>query len=146
MKTSRGSFLINRGFQFRFIFYSLFLVALVGVIVAASNLYFFQSLIDEATKVGVSSSDPFFQYLMDTKMQLLMSSIVASLAIGLIIIVLSLVLSHRIAGPIHHTVAFLQKRADGKEVGKLNFRDTDFFPELASGVNQLLEKIEKDEK
>lgn len=139
MKTSRASLLINKPFQIRFIFYSIFLVVLVAVIVAGSNLYFFQGLLDEAAKVGVGNADPFYQYLLDTRQRLVVASVVASLLIGVVIIIMSLLLSHRVAGPIYHLVTYLQKKRDGEIQGPLQFRDKDFFPELASSLNQYIE-------
>ena len=54
---------------------------------------------------------------------------------------ISIFVSHRIAGPLYKLGMFFKKARDGNLAEKLQFRRTDYFHEVADGYNEMMEKI-----
>lgn len=52
-------------------------------------------------------------------------------------------LSNRIAGPIYQLKKHLNEYQNGKEYSDIQFREKDFFQELAQSVNQSIHHAEK---
>lgn len=62
-----------------------------------------------------------------------------------VILVLSLFLSHRIAGPIHKLRMFLRRAGQGDWDPTLRFRSRDYFQEVAADFNAAAERARKGE-
>jgi methyl-accepting chemotaxis protein len=140
---SRKHFLINKQFQIRFMMYSFALVAIVAIVIGYSGFYFIQSLLEEAERVGAGSGGPFIEYLQGVRTKLVTINVIAVVALGIMIVSLSLLLSHRVAGPIHHLITYLREKKVGGQSGPLKFRESDFFPELAEAINEYTDQGKK---
>ena len=55
----------------------------------------------------------------------------------------SIMITHRIAGPLHSILKTLKKINNSGEMTKVSLRDGDFFQDLADEVNQALETVAK---
>jgi len=49
--------------------------------------------------------------------------------------------SHRFAGPVYRLRSSLRDLADGKTVAPITFRDNDFWYEVATEFNRVLERV-----
>ncbi len=65
------------------------------------------------------------------------------LAIMLVAIVIGIVATHRIAGPIYRIESDIDRALAGEKGVSIRLRRTDAFPGLARKVNQLLEHIDR---
>ena len=59
-----------------------------------------------------------------------------------IIFIISIFFSHKIAGPIYKTQKYLRKVSDNKGLGKLSFREEDYFKDLAEDYNKTFSAIQ----
>jgi methyl-accepting chemotaxis protein len=135
-KNRRSIILINPKFQLLFCFYvSSWIFALSSFYpVIIYNLY--GQIIDmavqygapEAAKLGAESS---------RSMMLWMLIILEILFIAVVFLI-SLFVSHRIAGPLYKLSLFFDKARAGDFVSKLIFRKKDHFQELAQDYNDLI--------
>lgn len=135
----RSTFLINRRFQLKFAFYVCsWLVALsMAYPLIISNLfdYFLRYL-------ALDPSGPALVQLEQTRQNLLRLIIVMQLILLSLTFLISLFMSHRIAGPLHQLRKSLQQAQEGDFNQKLSFRKFDYFPELASGYNEMVNRIQ----
>ena len=79
---------------------------------------------------GLNEDHVFFKFIGEQKSKILIYTLVAfgvSLVLG---IILNLMISHKIAGPIVRLRNFFSKPDNYKEIQYLNFRQGDFFIEL----------------
>jgi hypothetical protein len=57
----------------------------------------------------------------------------------------ALKVTNRFAGPLFRLRRNLQRFAEGKDVGPTRFRETDFWPDLAEQIDQLIERVRRAE-
>ncbi len=143
----RTSFLVLPGFQLRFMMYIIGF-ALFGIIVLyATNHIYFQRLISEGQQLGLAPDHIYFEFV-NQQREVLNTTfmMVAAVVFGGLILV-GLVLSHKIAGPIYRIQLHLQEvREHGEASRPLAFRSGDFFPEVAELVEELVDRAgRKDE-
>jgi hypothetical protein len=67
--------------------------------------------------------------------------ITVQIVFTLLMIVICLWISHRIAGPMFKLTKYLAELREGKDVGKLCFREGDYFPEVADEINKTIEYL-----
>jgi hypothetical protein len=131
----RGSLLVNRRFQFRMLA-TANLVALAAIgLIGAATYVFLNKLEAKALLSGLEQAHPLMVFLRERQRGLF--ALIGFVAVGTCMIVSlgTLVLSHRIAGPIYRLQKELEGVAEGRDPGKVGFRPRDFFPELASAYN-----------
>ena len=122
----------------------------LGIVFAFITLLTYQSyhhLTQQGMQSGLNPNHPYFQFL---HLQFKNFCVHLAIAFSLSFIFLSistLILSHRLAGPITRLKSFFGNIAqNGLKPGeKLSFRKGDFFYELPSLINAALEKISKKE-
>ncbi len=71
---------------------------------------------------------------------MLLIFLVCSVLTILLVLIIGLILSHKIAGPIHNMKIFFQDKIELRARGKLAFRKGDFFLELPPIVNKFFEQ------
>jgi methyl-accepting chemotaxis protein len=122
---------VDGRFQYRMIALSLLMV-LLGLLVFAglSALYF------GLARVEGHAVDP--RLLMVILPPLLLND----LAIMVIVIVIGLVMSHRIAGPVYRIAADIDRVLAGGRDVRVNLRKNDALADLAEKVNELFEHID----
>lgn len=133
----RKILLINPNFQLRFIGWAIALSIGLNLIYFSSHLLFFKYYFIKGEQAGLSHDHVFFKFLHDqyTVVKWIFVGI-SALAI-LVISIWGLVLSNRIAGPIHRVCNFLkQARFEGTSK-PLKLRENDYFKkELESAINK----------
>jgi hypothetical protein len=133
------NYLINPPFQLKLLGYFAVLFVITTLSLYSTLYLFFWRFKEKALKVGIPEGHVFFEYL--TYQQSDMEQLFIGLAALNLFLLLAagLILSHRIAGPIHKLKRHLRKEASPSEPFKL--RENDFFRELEPIVNDLKEKL-----
>jgi len=139
MAYKRKTFLINRKFQIKFSFYlCTWLLALTLVYpVALYKVFDFFLHFAALNPDGPRLSD--LQSVRDEMFMLLVGFQVIVIIVSAVI---GIFLSHRVAGPLYKLGMFFSKVKNGENPGKLRFRTNDYFPEVATGFNEMLDSIE----
>lgn len=138
MAYRRRIFLINRKFQFRFSFYvSSWLIALSFVY----PLIIFQ-LFDFFLKyLAADPNAPDIASLLATRQNLFSLLVLMQIVLVGVTFLLSIFLSHRIAGPLFKLKRFFAEAATGKLTGPLHFRKTDHFHDVAEDYNKMMDGL-----
>lgn len=124
--------------------YKLIMIFVGLFFITTSTLYstfylFFWRFKEKALSVGIPEGHVFFNFLSDQKSSL--DSLFISIAVInlLLLIIVSIVVSHRIAGPIQKLKIHLAAMDHDAEDFKL--REDDFFNDIGPVVNKLREKF-----
>lgn len=138
MSHKRRQFLINRTFQFRFSFYVCsWLIALTfSYPLIIANLY--DSLISALTHDPLG---PQITGLVESKNNLLWLLILMQVALIAITFLISIFMSHKIAGPLYKLKQFFRAAKDGNFTQTLSFRKRDHFQDLAVDYNEMMDSI-----
>jgi methyl-accepting chemotaxis protein len=134
----RSTFLINKKFQLRFSFYICsWLVALCIVYpMIISNL--FDHFI---SYMGMDPLGPTSLNLVRARKNLLSLLVLMQVIMTNITFIISIFMSHRIAGPLYKLMHFFQDVKAGNLEKKLIFRKSDYFQDIAVGYNEMMSSI-----
>ena len=132
----RKNFIINKDFQYRFIFFML----IIGLLNLASTYILFHNYFIEfyhiADESGLPSNHPFRALIGYQKDKMQIFFIILA-GINLLVITLSGIwMGHKIAGPIYRIVKSLQEQ-NGE---KIITREKDYFKELPEAINLYIKK------
>lgn len=119
-----------------------------GVLLLTLGMVALQSWrsVDHLRQLGESAAlaptHPYFRFL-DMHAQSLLSFLGVAFVVAVIVTsLISLVLSHRLAGPIIRLRGYFRELSEtGKITHELKFRQGDFFAEVPELVNQALKKV-----
>ena len=138
MPKRRRIFLINKNFQYRFTLYVcswLIALSLVYPLIINSLFEYFMRYL-QADPLGPEIA----------QIDAIKSEIIAFLAIlqatmiGMAVFI-SIFMSHRIAGPLYKLKKFFEEAAAGNLEQVITFRKGDYFKELATSYNEMMESI-----
>jgi hypothetical protein len=120
------------------------LAIFIAVWIQASRA--FGKLEEMGQAIKLAPDHPYFQFI-DFQSRHMYANLSVAFAIGLVISgIVTLLLSHRLAGPIIRTRGYFREiTANGKIEYKLKFRDGDFFSDLPAIVNEALSTLAKKE-
>jgi len=128
-KVVRKKFMVERGFQIRFmavIIISMVLIALV------TGLSIYTAVMQTLVNQFHGESLAVIKYAITSKI------FVRSLLLIFAIAIISVFISHRIAGPIYKFQRILEALASGEKVQEIKLRKRDEFYELARAINNLI--------
>jgi len=135
MAQRRSIFLINKNFQFRFAFYTCsWLVALSFVY----PLIIFELFDFFLRYMAADPNSPEVSALLQTRESLLYLLVSMEIVLLSITFLLSIFMSHRIAGPLFKLKRFFGQAGTGKIGEKLFFRKSDHFHDIADSYNQMM--------
>lgn len=139
----RWRVLIYPNFQLRLLVINGFVMILSFLLTAVLSFRSYENLKSMGLASNLPSDHLFFRFL---KLQFDSFFLHLSAAFGLSILLTSIVtllLSHRLAGPIVRLKSFFKHIADRglNPSERLSFRKGDFFSDLPAAVNQALDKI-----
>jgi hypothetical protein len=133
MEYKRKKIIINKSFQFKlcFIFCSLVFISTLIYPVAIYDIFEkFTSLLGGSSEQFVEQRNNLFMYLIAIQSTFM-----------ILMVVICLLVSHRIAGPMYKLTKYLAELREGKEVGELYFREGDYFPEVADEINKTIKYL-----
>lgn len=140
MAKRRGILLINPKFQLRFSFYVcswLFCLSVIHPLIIYSLFEFFLRF--AKAHLGADS----LSYLQGIQAEFLWNLGLLEVSFVAITFLISLFISHKIAGPIYKLGLFLDEAKSGRLDQKLRFRKSDHFQELASGYNEMVKGLQE---
>jgi len=139
----RTKYLINPSFQITFIIYFLIIGIIALMIFYSSNLYFFKTLTNEGIQLDLPSDHVYFELLVSQKHLMNKIFLITSVIFFILISLLGIFISHRIAGPIYKMTKKLNSFNGVDDLCEIQFRKRDFFKELADAFNTLVIKIKR---
>ncbi len=84
---------------------------------------------------------PEISYLENTRQDLLWLLIIMQGVMLILSFCISIFMSHRVAGPLYKLSMFFREAKAGNALPKISFRKKDYFPELATEYNEMMESI-----
>lgn len=139
MQNKRKIFLINPAFQLKYSFYVvswIFALSLLYPVVISNIFDFFLSV-----SKGAQPPDT-IGVLQQMRSEILFLVVFFHIFFILTVFLLSLFVSHRIAGPMFKLQGYIEKARKGDIKKSLRFRDADHFQGLADSYNELMEEME----
>lgn len=139
----RKNFLINPKFQLRFISFTTILSFIAIFIMYSTNFYFFEKLKARGVQLGLPKGGVFFQYIEYQNTILNRITALTACLLFICIFVAGLLFSHRIAGPLYRFKKHLDGILNLSDLKEVEFRQKDFFPEIAEAFNQFCSRMMK---
>lgn len=143
-KRQKRNLLINPVFQLSVIKYFFGIFIMIGFVNLASVYFFFYKFKEKGIEVGLTPDHEFFTFIGEQEfaMYFLMGG---ALLIGLITLVFGgFIISHRVAGPLYRLTQHMKGFNQGDhELSKVKFRQGDYFNEIETEFNKLVEKIDQ---
>jgi len=134
----RRIYCIDRDFQGKFIFKFCLLIVLAGVIITGILYLFGKS----STTVSVVNSRVVVRSTADFLFPILVQTIlVVMVIVGLAALILALLFSHKIAGPLYRFRIVLGKMKSGNLSCNFNIRNYDQLQELSEEFNSMINEI-----
>ena len=130
-KVVRKKFMVERGFQIRFI--AVIIIAMV-LIALVTGLSIYTAVMQTLVNQFHGESLAVIKYAITAKI------FVRSLLLIFAIAVISVFISHRIAGPIYKFERIIEALAAGEKVQEITLRKHDEFYRLAQAINSLIRK------
>lgn len=139
----RRTYFIEKGFQARFILRFCTLVVLGGCL-SIGVIYF---LATRSTTVAIVNSRVVVRTTADFILPLLIQTVViVSALVGLATIVLALLASHKIAGPLYRFKKVVKALEEGDFSSDFKIRKRDQLRDLAEGFNSMINKVRSELK
>lgn len=138
-KYRRRNYLINPAFQLRFMAYVAMIVLGSLTVLYASNYLYFDELVQQGNELYLDDDHPYFEFIREQRALLLKTYLAVSAVVFVIVMILMLLLSHKIAGPLYQIGKVMTEpgrfEADGRLV---HLRRGDFFQEMEGFTNDLI--------
>lgn len=140
---ARRVYLINKGFQLRFLLFLFIIAVVVTATYLTASFQFFTRFEQLTADAGFPVSQPFLEFLADQKRTLLLLFFLSSVFSAAFIGTFGLLFSHRLAGPLYRLHQHMLRVASGDPdtPETLKFREGDFFNELADAYNAQYKKL-----
>lgn len=142
MSKKRFRWLIYPKFQMTLILANIGLVSLCMLVFGLELLRTFNNLKDIGRNINLPANHAFFNFI-DWQLNSILLTLSAAylLAVGFSTLA-TLIISHRLAGPIVRMRGYFQEIAKTGHIEKrLSFRKKDFFNDLPEDINQALDKV-----
>ena len=128
-KVARKKFMVERGFQIRFM--AVVIIAM-GLIALVTGMSMYTAVMQTLVNQFHGESLAVIQHAITAKL------FVRSLLLIFAIAIISVFISHRIAGPIYKFERILEAMAAGQKVREITLRKHDEFYRLAQAINELI--------
>lgn len=144
MARRRKTYVINKSFQYRFVLYVCSWVCALSIIYPLVIFGLFDWFIDYLQP----GNDPeVLRQISESKQSLIMWLGIMQLVFLGFLAFFSIIISHRIAGPLHKLKKAFIDAQEGKFTTTLKFRKHDHFMDLAEEFNEMMKSIQnKSEK
>lgn len=137
----RKVYLINPKFQIKFSILICFLMLLATCVYPVLIYDLMGHFAIVAQKNSFDTHD-----LEKQKTALVYTLIFWQLGFTALVFIISIFFSHKIAGPLYKLKQFLGNIRQGQNIGKLTFRQGDYFQDLAEEYNQAFSKIQENHR
>lgn len=114
---------------------------LTAIVFYVANSYFFAKMAAAGAAVGLPEQHVFFKFIGQQEQAMGWIFVMAAGATTILLSLVGIYYSHKIAGPLFNLQKFIQDHTFKKRAEKqLKFREKDFFPELAQDVNLFMQE------
>ncbi len=134
----RRQLYINKKFQFRFIFKFVLILVLGGVITIGLTLF---NTNDSLTTTYMNSKLVIQSTSLAIMPSVIYTTLITTFVIGLVVIMVTLLVSHKIAGPMYRFDSDIKRIADGDLKFRIRIRKGDQFQEVALSLNTMIESL-----
>ena len=141
--SNRKVLLINPPFQFRFMGWMGGLAIGVVMVMQVAHAWFFHNLRNQAQMAGLPPDHVFYQFVQDRQVEMNIITAVTFVLVVLLVGVVGLVLSHKIAGPMYRLKKHFESTAR-TGARPVKFREGDFFQEVPDAYNQQFSKTSQE--
>jgi len=136
MKLQRRRYISHKRFQFRMMGMLLLLVLLATLVTTLVNHYFLlSSIVDFTMEHGRGPTG------MDLFVASLRPLIIILPVVFVLLAIIVIFISHRIAGPLYRLKMYMEKVENGDYSVKLKFRKNDSIHDVAESFNRMVEGI-----
>lgn len=138
MPRRRAIFLIDRRFQLRFSLYVcswLFALSLVYPLVTVSLFDFFNKF------AKIHAPESTYGFLQEVRSEFLGQLSLLEVSWVAVTFLISLFMSHKIAGPLYKLRKAFEKAKNGDLKGTLSFRKSDHFQDVANDYNDMMDQV-----
>ena len=136
----RKNYFIERSFQSGFIL-KFCLLVVSGGLFTIGMLYF---LGKDSTTVAVVNSSVVVKTTADFLLPLLIQTFaVTFILVGLATIIVTLFVSHKIAGPLYRLKKAMQELGEGNLSAEVKLRDSDALKDIAEAFNHMAKKVKE---
>lgn len=129
----RSIFLVNPSFQIKF-------SLLIGSLIFLSSLLYPLLFLDFFKDLA-ENNPAFYQVIEQAQSQFILFLIFVQFIFSIIVLILFIFFTHKIAGPLFKLKKHLQGIREGNAITALTFRDGDYFHDIAEEVSELLESV-----
>lgn len=136
----RRNFFINRSFQTRFIVKFLFVLLLAAVVSIVLTLL---ATTDTLTSTFVDSKLVIQKTSLAIMPSVIYTNIVTTAVVGVVAVIVVLLVSHKIAGPMFRFEKDVVRVSEGDLKSQIHIRKSDQFEELALSLNVMIESLNK---
>ena len=142
LNNKRRIVLINPNFQLRIIgYFSSIALLIVGAFYL--GFYFFvYTMTKQVAEMDFNNNHQLFNKIIEQQVANANTIIIfVSIVVVVFLMIMGMVISHRIAGPIYRICSVLstcQKKSDFQDI---QLRDGDYFPELAEQINNFVKRV-----
>ena len=140
-KNARKAYLINPDFQLRFVTFVLSIAIAAILVFYIANLYFFWNFISVGKELNFPPDPAFFRFIAEQRRAMNAIFAATSAVVFLFIVGGGILLSHRVAGPLHRLRGHLDRISETGELKAVSFRKGDFFPELPQAFNRCVDRL-----
>ena len=139
----RRKFLIMPSFQLTLILWNAMITVVIFVIVLFQVNVGMRELKKMGDNAGFHPENPFFKFI-DELSGKFYSHVSVAFIFGLIVSsLMTLYLSHKMAGPLYRMRTFFEKMSDDGKVNDISFRKGDYLSDFSAVINRALSKIKK---
>lgn len=136
----KRKYFIHRKFQLSVLLYAACLVLLTIGTIYVAHLYHYSTLISRGHALGLGEGHIYYKLIREQKEMMSETLAYASLIMTALIGAFSVLISHKVAGPIHRLVKYLEAGATPSQGAPepLKFRSGDYFLEIPQALNKFI--------
>lgn len=141
----RGNYVINKDFQYKFIFYTFIPTAFCLTVFYVSLQYYYSKLIQEGIVSGLPVEHPYFTLVAEQLKFMNLIFAVCGVSSFLFFLIWGIFISHKIAGPLYRLTKFFNDAKPGMIQNDLSFRPGDFFLEIPVAINGWIKRSKENQ-
>ncbi|MBT4159682.1 MAG: methyl-accepting chemotaxis protein [Gammaproteobacteria bacterium] len=142
----RRNYLVNPSFQLPFLFYLSFAIMFGLFVIYLSNLWYFETIISQGREIGLDPDHPYYLFIEDQRILLKKTYLIVCTVTFVALMVLGLLLSHHIAGPLHCIKNHMIRISQGEfDIQPVRLRNRDFFVDVADCLNEMVLALRSNE-
>ena len=130
-------------FQLTLIFWNILIAFLIFIVVLFQIASGMHDLSMMGTNAGFPPNHPYFMFVREMSGNFYIHITIAFFVGMAVSWLMTLYVSHKVAGPLYRMKSYFEKISGGDEVKDISFRKGDYLTEFAGVINGALKKITK---